>query len=529
MEIPSLPKASTKHFVHIDLSWVVLRRCCIVLFCCLLPSVGAVRANELRLAGIFNDYGVLQRDTPVPVWGWAAPGATVSVRFGAQTREATASITDGYWHVTLESMPADGKGRELDVSAGKTSVRKRNLVVGDVWLVSGQSNMVITMQAPQTTVLQEKIGAASNGKIRLFQLPNASSDVPLKDTSGLWRPAVSPKAVQSMPAIGYLFGERIQTELTIPVGIVVAATPSTVIQNWIPADVLRANPLSRRFVLQYESARARLSAGSARAGGSRIPAGAPDSPWNPSASFNSKILPLAPFAFKGVLWYQGEGNVEDSEIYPSLLNDLVDSWREVFQRADLPFIVAELAPYQRPASSVKDSARARFGEGLHAFAARKSKVWVVTLVDAGSRDDIHPARKEIPADRFARMALAKVYQLKIDAEGPRYVGIEIRSGDVMVKFDSAAAHLAIRSTDSAGVMSDADRAVGFELAGEDQVFHPADAEITGINVVTVRSSKVMNPVAVRYAWRDYPECNLVGANQIPVAPFRTDDWPMKAF
>jgi sialate O-acetylesterase len=512
--------------LRIEMLQFALRHCCVVLFCSVLMSVGCVRADDLRLAGIFSDNGVLQRDTPVTVWGWAAPDEKVTVHFGTQTQESIASRADGYWHVTLDPMRANGKGAELKVSSSKASVRRRNIVVGDVWLVSGQSNMVIPMRALQTPLMQEKIRLAKNAMVRLFQLPSASSDTPLKNTFGIWRPAVSPIAVQSMPAIGYLFGEHLQVELSVPVGIVVAATPSTFIQNWIAPDVLRANPLNRRFLERYAAARARFSSESMRAGRDTRVEGVPDSPWNPSASYNAKIQPLVSFKFKGVLWYQGEGNVEDFDIYPSLLSDLITSWRESFKQPDLPFIVSELAPYLRPASSATDSARARFGEGLRKLAARQNKVWVITLVDAGDQSDIHPARKEIPANRFALMAREKVYRQRLDAEGLQYSGIEIKGDGVRVKFSTDDAHLAIRPTDSAGEIGDADHVLGFELAGKDRVFHPADALITGSDSVTVRSRWVAKPVAVRYAWRDYPECNLIASNSIPIAPFRTDDWPM---
>jgi len=254
----------------------------------------------------------------------------------------------------------------------------------------------------------------------------------------------------------------------------------------------------------------------------RNPDGLPNSARNPSACFNGKIAPILPYALKGVLWYQGEGNVSGFTTYPSQMADLMRTWRELFGLPKLPFIMTELAPLGQPAAEPQDSARARFGEALAKTAKTDGNAWVITIVDGGDPLDIHPVKKEIPAERFAAMALSRVYGKAGIAHGPLLESWKATGGKVVVKFSSAGGGLVAKWVNLGGHQVAAGNLQGFELAGTDQRFFRAEAHIEGNDTVIATSHEVPQPVAVRYAWAAFPLCNLFNADGFAAYPFRTD-------
>jgi len=511
---------------------------------------------ELRLGGLFGDHMVLQRELPVPIWGWAAAGENVTVEFAGQKKTGTADST-GKWMVRLDPMPASAESRTLTVT-GSSSITKNDVLVGDVWLCSGQSNMGIPMSVPGNDCLQRKIHEANHPQLRLIQVLHQFPNQPVLDTKGAWRLA-QPDAVQGWPAISYLFGEQIQTELGVPVGIIVAAMGGTPIESWMSHDVLQANPANTGYLKNYEQALRQLpeslanyekelaafkqrfpdeqslaSENSARRGrGEPVlqepqkPKIGPNSPRNPAACFNGKIAPIVPFAIRGVLWYQGEGNVLHFDKYSSQMADLMRQWRELFELPELPFFMTELAPLGQPAARPEDSARARFGEALAKTSKADGNAWVITIVDGGDPDNIHPAKKEIPAGRFAAMALAKVYGRPGIAHGPLLASWETDNGKAIVRFESVGGGLVSRTVNLGGHEVGGGVVQGFELAGADRRFFPASARIAGSDTIVVSSPDVPTPVAVRYAWAGFPLCNLYNQEGFAAYPFRTDDWPFQ--
>ena len=475
----------------------------------LLPVVllaAAAPAKELKLAGLFADHMVLQRETAAPVWGWAAPGEKITVEFAGQEKSATAAA-DGKWLVKLDAMPASTEPRVLTVT-GDHAVKISDVLVGDVWLCSGQSNMGIPMNIPND-YLQRRIREANNPQLRLFQTVHQFPDAPATNTSGAWRVAQT-NVVGSWIAIGYIFGDKIQTELGVPVGIIASAMGGTPIESWLPRAVLDANPGSSEQLKNLEAAVATNTTKIAR---------------RPSSCFNGKIAPLVPFALKGVLWYQGEGNVHYFEFYPRQITALMHSWRELFGLPQLPFILTELAPFHPPATAPEDSDRARFGEALAGAAKADGHAWVITIVDGGDPDQIHPVKKEIPGERFAAMALAKVYGRPGIAHGPVRESLKIDGDKAVVKFSSVGGGLTVKALKLGKYDVAGDAPHGFELAGADRKFFPATATITGNDTVTVTCPEVAAPVAVRYAWAGFPLCNLFNQEGFAAYPFRTDDWP----
>lgn len=501
-------------------------------------SVPALQAAELKLAGVFGDHMVLQRDKPVPVWGWAAQGEQVTVEFAGQAKTVKAD-SGGQWTATLDPLPASAEPRVLKAAAEDGSVTCADVLVGDVWLCSGQSNMGIPMAIPGNASLQQRIAEADNPHLRLFATLHQFPDEPVADTRGRWALA-TPDVVKHWIAIGYLFGERIQRETGVPVGILVSCMGGTCIESWLPRDVLAANPANQFYLKNHAKAVQQLPEAMARyekelaefqqhpQSGQREPRkpdGLPGSARNPSACFNGKIAPILPYAIKGVLWYQGEGNVSGFTGYPSQMADLMRVWREGFQLPKLPFLMTELAPYGEPISRPQDSARARFGEALAKTAKTDGNAWVITIVDGGDPLDIHPPKKEIPAERFAAMALAQIYGKKHVAHGPRLESWNAADGKAVLKFVSVGGGLVTRAVNLGGHEVAADKLQGFELAGADRVFFRAEARIEAKDTVIVTSPEVQAPVAVRYAWAAFPLCNLFNEEGFAAYPFRTDDWP----
>ena len=467
---------------------------------------GNVPAAEIKIAGVFGDHMVLQRDAAVPVWGWAAPGEKVTVEFADQKKSVIADAS-GKWFVKLDPLPACAESRALMVNAGHAA-KISDVLVGDVWLCSGQSNMGIPMNIPND-YLQRRIREANNPQLRLFQTMHQFPDAPATNTSGAWRLAQT-NTVGSWIAIGYIFGEKLQRELDVPVGVIASAMGGTPIESWLPRAVLQANPGSPVQLKELESISPTNTAKIAR---------------RPTSCFNGKIAPLAPFALKGVLWYQGEGNVHFFEFYPRQFTALMHSWRELFGQPQLPFIATELAPFHQPATAPEDSDRARFGEALAGAVKADGHAWVITIVDGGDPDQIHPVKKEIPGERFAAMALAKVYGRPGIAHGPLLELLKIDGDKAVMKFSSVGGGLTVKAQKLGKYDVTGDAPHGFELAGADRKFFPATACITGKDTVTVTCLEVAKPVAVRYAWAGFPLCNLFNQEGFAAYPFRTDDWP----
>lgn len=503
----------------------------------LLLVVGAARA-EVTLASPFTDHLVLQRELPVPVWGKADPGERVKVRFDGQTRRTTADAA-GAWRVELSAMKAATKGRELVVTGSKTKtpLKLSDVLVGEVWLCSGQSNMDFTVARTEKFYFAgvenevEEVAAANHPLIRMFTGEWRKSAVPVERVGGTWQ-VCTPETAREFSAIGYFFARRLRQELDVPVGIVKLTFGASCAQAWVRREAMAADPRTAAELAKFDAELAayradtakrakydadravwEAAAAEAKAKGTK-PSRAPRNPdpeqdqHNPTVMFNGMIAPVVPYAVRGVLWYQGESITGPRALFPVWNELLIGDWRALWGR-ELPFYFVQLASY----GGKGDIAGTR---AMQAEALRLPATGMAVAIDVGDRTDVHPKNKQAVGDRLARLALARTYGRDVVDTGPEPVSARATSdGAVVVTFKA-----------NAGVLRAAGGAPGgFELAGVDGKFFAAAGTLAG-DTVMLRAEGVTAPRRVRYAWANYPEAaNLANAEGLPAAPFRMEVGP----
>ncbi len=486
---------------------------------------------DVRLARIFSDHAVLQRGKPVPVWGTAEPGERVTVEFRGQ-KISTVARDNGEWSVTLKPMPAGGPF-QMTVR-GNSTVVLNDVLVGEVWVASGQSNMEWPVALSNNA--EQEIAEANNPQIRLFVVPKAVADRPLKDLSGgAWQPCTS-ETVRNFSAAAYFFARELQRALKVPVGVIEAAWGGTPAESWTSKPTLMAHP-SLRYLLenwrraevdyplalenyQRQLAEWERAAAQARAEGKPEPK-KPDppqdprtSPWKPSGLFNAMIAPIVPYAIQGAIWYQGESNAGRACEYRTLFPAMIQDWREAWAQGDFPFLFVQLANFMPARPEPSESAWAELREA-QLMTLSLPKTGMAVAIDIGDANDIHPRNKQDVGKRLALNALAIAYGKKVVSSGPIYE---------RMKREGNAIRLYFKHVDGGLTTPNGEPLKGFAIAGADRKFVWADARIEG-NTVVVSSPQVPEPVAVRYAWADNPVCNLYNRAGLPASPFRTDDWP----
>ncbi len=503
----------------------------------LLPVVLAtdgIRADVI-LAPLFTDHAVLQRDKPVPVWGWADAGEKIQVTFHEQVRNAVAAA-DGRWIVLLDPQPADAQGADL-VATGKNTVAVHDVVVGEVWLCSGQSNMEFAVS--QAANAAREIAGASFPLIRQVKIDRTVATAPADTvkTSG-WQPA-SPQTAGSFTAVGYFFARDIFQKLGVPVGLVHSSWGGTPIESWLSPAALAGDPAFAVVATRWErdladypakkttydaqfgdwreaDAAAKKKGPAAEAAflkgrpWKRAPRGPGDS-WTPSGLFNGMINPLLPYALRGALWYQGESNADRAAEYHALFAAMITAWRRHFGQGDFPFYWVSLANYRVPDDP---------SDTTYAF-LREAQTQTLTLpntgqalaIDVGNPDDIHPTDKQDVGRRLALLAKNRVYSIVGDDTGPTFSSVS-REGTA----------LRVKLTHTDGGLVAHDRPVqSLEVAGADRMFRPATARIER-DTLLVSAPGVREPVAVRYAWKNCPDANLYDGAGLPAVPFRSDNW-----
>lgn len=488
-------------------------------------------AGELRLAVVFSDHMVLQRDKAVPVWGWADPGEMILVEFGGQMQSAAADA-DGKWQVKLDPMEASAEPRELRVQSDKPDrkVSVSDVLVGEVWLGSGQSNMAMTVNRAKDFETEQ--AAAKYPLIRMFKEESTASATVQADSKGKWT-VCSPETIAGYSATLYFFGRELHRELNVPVGLINSSVGGTPIESWIAEESQAKIPELKDLVeaqakaaatideatlkANYEKqlARWKAQAEKAKKDGTKAPR-RPTDPLesirrkgNSGGLFNGKIASLIPYAIRGIVWYQGEANSAPGKgtYYQYQLPLLVNDWRARWGE-ELPFAWVQLPNFGRE------------GEGWslvrEAMLKTRSlpKTGMAITVDIGETKDIHPKNKQDVGHRLAMWALGDVYDKPVSAtSGPLPAGHEVSGNSIIVTFLYA----------DRGLVAKGGELKGFVIAGEDQQWMPAEARIVGKTVV-VSNTQVSKPVAVRYAWSADPNCNLFNEAGLPASPFRTDDW-----
>ncbi len=495
-------------------------------------SASATRA-DVTLPDVLSSGMVLQRDRAVPIWGKADLGEIVTVRFGAQTKKATVG-SDGTWRVVLDALKANATPATMTV-VGKNTIELKDILVGEVWLVSGQSNM--QWRLFESTGGEEAVAAASHPAIRLF---NVSREVGFKRKApplAVWQPT-TPESARDFSAAGYYFGVELLKELKVPIGLINSSYGGSQAEAWTPEEHLLASAdlrptVERTKIWEAERPRVRAeydeqikqwreAAEKAKASGARPQPspGVPDAlrDYRVAASiYKGMIEPLIPFALRGVFWYQGESNEARAEQYRLLLPTMIRAWRERWGQGDFPFGIIQLPNYRAVKTEPTDEAWSHIREAQRRTALSTPKTGLIVTIDIGEANDIHPKNKLDVGKRMARWALADVYGRKLTRGGPMLRDAKVAGSKIILTFDDVGAGLKIR---------DGDRLEEFAIAGADRKWHWAEAKIVGKNRVEVWSSAMPQPVAVRYAFNNNPKRpNLTNETGLPATPFRTDDWP----
>jgi sialate O-acetylesterase len=490
-----------------------------ILAALLLAPLALSADTTLKLAGLFTDHMVLQRDQAVPVWGWAKPGEEVTVEFAARKKSAKADA-DGKWMVKLDPLTASAEPREL--KAGDVVIR--DVLVGDVWLCSGQSNMHFQMKSVAEAA--NEIEAAQDPDLRFFTVDHQFDRKPKDNVSGSWKP-VSPGTAAGCSAVAYYFGRNLQQKLKTPIGLVVSSVGGTRIETWMSAETLastgESGPLVEKWkqispqefesigktYSEFQRQRDQLHPQAVRAArekGEPFPP-EPKAPRLrchdcPSALHNGMIAPLQPFAIRGAIWYQGESNSGQPGPYEKLLPAMIADWRKVWGD-ELPFLFVQLAPHR--------NTHPAFREAQHRIWQKTPHTAMAVTTDVGDAANIHPTRKRPVGERLALAARALSYGEKIGYSGPVFKNMKIINDRAVISFDHP----------GSGLMAKGGALKGFAIAGKDGRFVPATAVIEG-SVVSVSSDKISKPAAVRYNWEMVPDGNLFNRDGLPAAPFRTD-------
>ena len=486
---------------------------------------------DVRLPDVLADSMVLQQKQIVPIWGWAEAGEAVTVTFGKQTKTV---VTDanGKWRVDLKNLTASFTPQTLEIK-GKNTIELKDILVGEVWLVAGQSNMQRLLR--ETANGDEVQKQANHPNIRLF---NASRDVAFKKKPGklgFWQPT-TPESVAEFSAAGYYFGVEMENALKVPIGLINSSYGGSQAEAWTPVAYLSANPdlkptVERTKIWDEERPRVKVEYAEAikkwredsdkqKASGAKpSPSpGVPDALRDyrvASSIYDGMIEPLMPFAIKGAIWYQGESNEARAEQYNILLPVMIKAWRERWNEGAFPFGIIQLPNYRKPQDQPVDEAWSFVREAQRRTAVNTPNTGLIVTIDIGEANDIHPKNKLDVGRRMAVWALKDVYGRKL-SDSPKLRKYEIKGSKIVLTFDDVGSGLKLK---------DGEKLDEFAIAGADKKFVWADAKIVGKNKVEVSSPNIQKPMATRYAFNNNPRHpNLTNDSNLPAAPFRTDDW-----
>ena len=471
---------------------------------------------DVKLPAVIGEGMVLQQGIAVPLWGLADAGETVVIEMQNQQVTATAD-KDGKWLAKLRPLKAGGPFT-LTITA-KNKLEFTNVLVGEVWLCGGQSNMQWSVK--QTNEPDKTIAEAKHPQLRLFSVPRLETDQPTTEIKAEWVEC-SPETIPEFSAVGYFFGRDLHAARKVPIGLIDNAVGGSPAESWMSAEALQADAEYKAFLAAYparlEQWQAQLEkhkavVEQAKAEGKRPP-NAPGKPWMPAGLYNGMVTPIAPYAIKGAIWYQGESNATRAYQYRRLFPEMIRNWRATWGQGDFPFLFVQLAAFGPNGKTLGESDWAELREAQTMTLKSSPHTGQALALDHGTYDDIHPKNKLPVGQRLALAARAVAYGEKLLHAGPTYQAVKFDGANATLSFTNAGKGLEAR----AGALK------GFLLAGEDKVFHAATAEIKGKRVI-VTSAAVAQPVAVRYAWAKYPEVNFYNKEGLPAVPFRTDDWP----
>jgi sialate O-acetylesterase len=472
---------------------------------------------EVTLPNIFSNHMVLQQKQQNKVWGKAEPGEQVSVTINGNTVKTTAG-DDGAWSVMLAPLSAGGP--HTLVVTGTNEIKIEDVLVGEVWICSGQSNMQWTVRATNDPDLVQ--AAANFPNIRMINYPNVGSQTPVWTHGNAAWQVCSPENVGNFSAVGYYFGRQLYLTLGVPIGLINNAWGGSAAEAWVDRKRLEADerykPLLERWQeteQQFETLSAKKELTQQEQQQLRRMRGGLGGNHRPGNIYNGVLKSHLGYGIQGAVWYQGESNASRAYQYRHLFPLMIQNWRDEWGEGDFPFYWVQLADFRAEKEEPAESDWAELREAQTMTMSKLPNTGEAVIIDVGEGKDIHPRNKVVVGQRLARWALAKQYGHNIACQSPTYKSMEKQGNKIILTFEHV---------DGGWRPFDVAKPVGFAIAGEDKNFVWADATIDG-NRIEVSSSKVSDPVAVRYAWADNPICNMFNGVGLPLTPFRTDNWP----
>lgn len=470
--------------------------------------------RQLTVSTVLQSKMVIQQNKPFKVWGTALPGERVSVKADWLSGPVSVQANEAGRYLAILEVPAAGKGdyreHSLSVSAGAEKIELKHLLIGDIWFCSGQSNMQFAVHEMSDSVSQ--LATANRPGLRLLNVALNFSAAPTGSITGSWSYA-TPATVSKFSAVGYVFGKTLQQHLDIPVGLIFSGIGASKVQAFLPREVLHTDSLLDVTYLQpyLNSPHSREVIDKSFTF---------EKVTRPYLLYNALIHPFLNLSIKGFCWYQGESNNRERAVYTRATIAMIEAWRHAFGQGDLPFEYVQIAPFGHDTLDPGRRTDAFFREAQQKI-MKLSNTMMVSTMDVGDKNNLHPKKKKPVGERLAMVALNRTYGwLQIPYQGPAFDYMQIRGDSVTIHFTPQTLAGGLRTRDGSAPRF-------FELCGSDRHFYPAVARIA-VDAVTVRADQVRHPVAVRYAFFNYPVTNLENGAGFPALPFRTDDWPEDA-
>jgi len=451
---------------------------------------------QTKLPAFFADNMVLQQKDKVAIWGNDAPNTTITIATTWGSKAKAITDKNGIWKTTIKTKKASFTSETISIK-GTSSITLNNILIGEVWFCSGQSNMEMPLNGLRKSKVlnaQKYINIANNKNIRLFNVPRTASVLPNNDVNAKWQESTM-KSARKFSAIGYIFAIELYQKLNVPIGIIESSWGGTRIESWIPKEVLSKYKNIRFF--------------------NKLPK-EENKQKKPAFLYNGMIHPFQNFAVKGFLWYQGESNRTQPKPYKSYMKDLIRSWRTQWKDSNLPFYFVQIAPFNYTKYKKGTAIRSNLIREAQLQTAQEIKnTGVVITTDTGDCNDIHPSKKEIVAKRLANWALANQYNENLIFKSAEFKSLKFNEDKAIVNFKFSKKDYFLSS----------ENIKGFEIAGEDKIFYPAKAIINkNLKSITLHHKKVKNPVAIRYGFKACFESNLKTQSGLPISVFRTDHW-----
>lgn len=456
---------------------------------------------ELKMPNIFGNNMMLQQATEVKLWGQSDNESSITIHPSWSSKAYTTKADkNGNWSVKISTPEASYTTYSIQISSGKDKLKFENILIGEVWLCSGQSNMEMPMKGYKNQPVlggNKDILKSKNKNIRFITVKRTSMLTPTNDIIGEWCEA-SPETVKNFSATGYYYSRLLNEMLDVPVGVILSSWGGSRIESWMSKDMLS----------EFDNVKLPKTEEDVK-----------EKNRTPTTLFNGMINPIAGYTIKGCLWYQGESNYDKPDEYSALFEKMVSEWRSIWKQGDFPFYFCQIAPYNYELIAGDDQKGGKFNSAFLREAQYKSAQVIpnsgmVVLMDIGQESCIHPMRKREGGERLAMMALAKTYGMEgFGSESPTFKAMQVEGSKAILTFDNAPMWLT--SFDK--------ELKEFEIAGDDKVFYPAKAEIKR-SKIEVSSNKVEKPVAVRYAFKNFVVGDLFSTEGLPISSFRTDNW-----